>query len=276
VISEATATDREQRLPLVSARGLRRSYPRRSGWLGRGVDVRALDGADLDILPGAAVSLVGRSGSGKSTLARCLVRAETPDAGRVFLDGKDVTGLRGRDLLPLRRAVQLIVQDPGRSLNPRWDMAEIVAEPLRLLGGLGRAAARARSRDFLARVGLDPGRAARRPAELSGGQRQRLALARALAAGPRLIVLDESLSGLDPSITALMLALLRDLRRELDLAWLLITHDLDLAACAAERIAVMEEGRVVEEGPAAELLERPGHPFTRALVAASAAVAAPA
>jgi peptide/nickel transport system ATP-binding protein len=150
-------------------------------------------------------------------------------------------------------------------------MAEIVAEPLRLLGGLSRAAARLRSRDFLAQVGLDPNRAARRPADLSGGQRQRLALARALAAGPRLLVLDESLSGLDPSIAALMLELLRDIRRELGLACLLITHDLELAACAAERIAVMEEGRVVEEGPAPTLLERPSHPFTRALVAASAA-----
>jgi peptide/nickel transport system ATP-binding protein len=262
--------------PLVSARGLRRSYTRRTGWLGSVREVRALDGVDIDILPGAAISLVGRSGSGKSTLARCLVRAEAPDTGRVFLDGEDVTGLRGRELLPLRRAVQLIVQDPGRSLNPRWDMAEIVAEPLRLLEGLARAAARARSRDFLARVGLDPDRAARRPAELSGGQRQRLALARALAAGPRLLILDESLSGLDPSITALMLALLRDLRRELGLAYLLITHDMDIAACAAERIAVMEEGRVVEEGPAAGLLERPSHAFTRALVAASAALPGPA
>jgi ABC-type glutathione transport system ATPase component len=253
---------------IVSARDLELSYVG-TDLLGRRRTVRALAGASLDVAAGELPALVGRSGSGKSTLARCLARLEEPQAGRILLDGQDVTDRRGRDLLPVRRAVQLIVQEPGRSLNPRWDAAEIVAEPLRLLHGASGRAARERSRDLLRQVGLDPDWAGRRPAALSGGQRQRLALARALAAGPRLLILDESLSGLDPSIAAQMLELLRGLRESLGIACLLITHDLDLAASTAERIVVMDAGRVVEQGPPAALLRAAAHPLTRALAAAS-------
>jgi peptide/nickel transport system ATP-binding protein len=260
------------RVSLLSARGLVREYTRSGAWLGRPPALRALDGVDLDIAAGESLAIVGRSGSGKSTLARCLARFEKPDAGHVYLDGQDVTAIEGRALLPLRRVVQLIVQEPGRSLCPRWDAAEIVAEPLRLLGGLPRDVARTRSKDFLAEVGLDPDLADRRPGQLSGGQRQRLGLARALAARPRLLILDESLSGLDPSIAAQMIELLLGLRQALGLGLLLITHDLDLAACVAERVAVMERGVVVEEGPVGDLLVAPAHPFTRALVAASASL----
>jgi peptide/nickel transport system ATP-binding protein len=257
--------------PLLSACELSHGYTSRLSLLDAPRVVRALDGASLDIPRAAALALVGRSGSGKSTLARCLARLEEPQRGSIRFLGHDVTRARGRALLPLRRAVQLVVQDPGRSLNPRWDAAEVVAEPLVVLDGLSRAAARKRARVFLERVGLDPDRSGRRPGQLSGGQRQRLALARALAAGPSLLILDESLSGLDPSIAAQMLELLGELRRTLGVGLLLITHDLDLAACAAERIAVMEAGRVVEEAGVRQLLEAPRHPFTRSLVAAASA-----
>jgi ABC-type glutathione transport system ATPase component len=244
--------------PILRARGLTRTYVRRGAR--RGAAVRALDGVDLAIARGAAVALVGQSGSGKSTLARCLARLEQPDAGEVWLDETDV------------RRVQLVFQDAATALSPRLTAAAIVSEPLDIRGALSRAERRQRALELMRAVGLDPAWADRRPLELSGGQRQRLGIARALAVQPALLILDEAFSGLDPSIQAQMAALLEGLRARLALTLLYISHDLALMSVVADEVAVMFEGRIVEQGPPARLLADAQHPHTRALVAAMPAV----
>jgi oligopeptide/dipeptide ABC transporter ATP-binding protein len=255
-------------MSLLAVESLSKSYRVAGGALARR-ELTAVDGVSLDLGAGETVGVVGESGSGKSTLARCILQLERPTAGRVGFDGHELTALAGRDLRRLRRHLQMVFQDPGASLNPRLRVGYAVAEPLRLHGlRRGEVEIRARVQELFAWVGLGAEHVERYPHQLSGGQQQRVALARALACEPRLVALDEPTSALDVSVQAALLALLRQLQTRLGLAYLFISHDLAVVSALAGRLAVMYLGRVVEAGPTAELLARPGHPYTRALVSA--------
>jgi peptide/nickel transport system ATP-binding protein len=226
----------------------------------------AVAGAALALARGRTLALVGESGSGKSTLARAVLRlVDAMPQASIRFDGVELAGLRGGALKPLRRRMQVVFQDPYASLDPRLRIADIVAEPLRI-HGLPRD--RARLAALLAAVELPEAALDRYPHQFSGGQRQRIAIARALASEPELLVCDEAVSALDALVRAQVLALLLRLQRERGLALLFVTHDLDVAAALADEVAVMQAGRIVEQGPAAEVLQRPQHPYTRALLAA--------
>ena len=243
---------------LLRGEGLTMRYPRASA--------PALDDVSLLLHRGEGLALLGESGSGKSTLGRALLRLLRGAQGRVWLDDVELTALSGRALRTLRRRIGVVFQDPYASLDPRMRVGEIVTEPLRI-HGLGDAAARAaKAGALLTAVGLDPEMAARWPHQFSGGQRQRIAIARALACDPDLLVCDEAVSALDAHHRREILALLASLKRERDLALLFVTHDLSAAAAVAERIAVLDAGRIVEIGEAAAVLRDPQHAHTRALV----------
>lgn len=251
---------------LLEARGVRVEFASRGG-----AAARALDGADLQLSPGEIVALVGESGSGKTTLARTLLGLEKPAAGEVRFDGLPLAHT-SRGLRALRRRVQLVLQDPAGALNPRHTVYDSVAEGLRI-HGLVEADPQGRVETelvaaALSAAGLRPPESLflRYPHELSGGQRQRVLIAGALAMGPQLLVADEPVSSLDASIRGEILALLLKLRDELGLGVLVVTHDLGLAWNIADRIAVMYLGRVVESGPTEDVLSRPRHPYTRALL----------
>ena len=255
---------------LVELRDLVKHFPVRRGVVmrrGRGA-VRAVDGISLDVHEGEALGIVGETASGKSTVARLMLRLLAPTSGSVRFAGRDVTRARGTRLKALRRDMQIVFQDPYSSLNPRHTVGAIVAQPFAVHGTL-RGPARARAvRELLEAVGLDPEDAGRFPHEFSGGQRQRVGIARALALRPRLLVADEPVSALDVSIQAQILNLLADLRRELGLTLVLITHDLSVVRHVCDRVAVMREGRIVELAGADELYRAPRHPYTRELLAA--------
>lgn len=257
--------------PLVRMTGLVKTYP--SHVPGRGtVTIRALDGVDLAIFRGEAYGLVGESGSGKTTLARCLLRLTDATAGRIEVDGRDITRLAGAELRRLRREVQVVFQDPVGSLDPRERVRDVVAEPLRTHDRLRGRDLEARVVALLDEVGLGRQHLDRRAHELSGGQCQRVAIARAIALRPRLLVLDEPTSALDVSVQAQILNLLVTLRAELGLTYLLISHDLGVVRYLCDRIGVLYLGRLVEEGPAHHALEAPSHPYTRALLSARPSV----
>lgn len=246
--------------PLLEVEGLTKRWP--------GATAPAVTEVSLAVASGERVALVGASGSGKTTLARLILRLVEPDRGSIRFAGRDLLALRGEALRRIRAELQLVFQDPLAALDPRRRVGAQVADPLRahrLVPRSGRTAAVAA---LFERVGLDPALARRYPHELSGGQRQRVAIARALASRPRLLLLDEPVAQLDVSVKAQILDLLERLRREDGLAWLLITHDLGVARAASDRILVMAEGRIVEEGPTAAVLAAPRAPATRALVAA--------
>ena len=246
--------------PLLRAEAMAMHYPR--------TPRPALDGVALTLQRGEGLALLGESGSGKSTLGRALLRLLRGAQGRVWLDGEDFTALSGRALRDRRRRIGVVFQDPYASLDPRMRVADLVAEPLRI-HAIGDAASRAaKAGELLAAVGLDPALATRWPHQLSGGQRQRVAIARALACDPHLLVCDEAVSALDAHHRRGVLDLLARLKRERGLALLFVTHDLAAAATVAERIAVLEAGKVVELGDAADVLAHPRHPHTQALVAA--------
>jgi peptide/nickel transport system ATP-binding protein len=253
--------------PLVRVEGLTQAYVRRAAVRGRST-VEALAGVDLAIERGALIALVGASGSGKSTLARCIALLEEPAGGRIWLEGVDVSSLDSAGRRAYRERVQLVFQDAASALSPRLTAVEIVAEPLAILRRGDRRTRRRRALELMEMVGLVAGLAERRPLDLSGGQRQRLALARALAVEPRLLILDEAFTGLDASIQAQIASMVEDLRRERGLTCLCISHDLALMSVIADEVAILFEGRVVERAPAARLFARPEHPHTRALVAA--------
>ena len=238
--------------PLLEAVGLRREFGRGSG------RVTAVDGVSLTLHAGETLGIVGESGSGKTTLGRMLVRLLDPTAGRIRYGGREIGSLSEKALRPVRREIQMVFQDPVASLNPRRSVGESVADPLRAAGETDETRIRDRVGELLERVGLDTGRYERYPHEFSGGQRQRIGIARALAAGPRLIVCDEPVSALDVTTQAQVIALLAELQRELGIGLVFIAHDLAVVRQVSDRVAVMRQGRIVEQGPSTRSTARPG------------------
>jgi oligopeptide/dipeptide ABC transporter ATP-binding protein len=252
--------------PLVEVRGLVKEFEVK-GHRGAGV-VKAVTDVDLDIMPGEAVGLVGESGSGKTTLARNVLRLIEPTAGTIRLDGTDIAHLKGGAMRRLRPQMQVVFQDPVGSLDPRMSVFDLIAEPLKAHRKLDRAELRSSVERLIDEVGLVQALRDRRPHELSGGQCQRVAIARAISLQPRLLILDEPTSALDVSVQAQVLELLVRLRAELDLAYLLISHDLGVIRYLCERVAVMYLGRIIEQGPTERIFEDAQHPYTRALILA--------
>jgi len=253
--------------PLLTLDGLVKHFSVRDA-LGRRVGaVRAVDGVSLAVAEGEVLAIVGESGCGKSTLGRLALRLIAPDAGTARFAGEDLAQLSPAALRARRRDMQIIFQDPFASLDPRMTVEQAVAEPLRLHRIVPRHRERERVAELLHRVGLRPEHARRWPHEFSGGQRQRIAIARALASGPRLILGDEPVSALDVSVQAQVINLLQELIAELNLTFVLISHDLAVVRHVADRVAVMYLGRVVEEGRADAVFAAPRHPYTRALLA---------
>ena len=233
------------------------------------VMVHAVNDVSFTVGAGESFGLVGESGSGKTTAARCILRLTTPTAGEIWFDGEPIRSMSHQQLRTLRRSIQPVFQDPYASLNPRLPVGESVAEPL-IVHRIGTTESRrARVEELLDQVGLDRSHLQRRPDALSGGQRQRIALARALALGPRLVVLDEPVSALDASVGAQIVNLLMRLQRDLGLALLFITHDLHLVRHMTARVAVMRAGRIVETAATAAVFATPQHPYTRTLLAAA-------
>ncbi|GAB3595627.1 ATP-binding cassette domain-containing protein [Microbacterium tumbae] len=225
----------------------------------------ALDDVSLDVRRGETLGLVGESGSGKSTLARAVLLMRRPTAGAIEFDGEDVTSLRGRALRRHRRRVQMVFQDPNDSLDPRFTIARSVAEPL-VAAGIPGAERRMRVFESLEQVGIPADAAGRYPHEFSGGQRQRIAIARAMAAEPEFVVLDEPTSALDVSVQAQVLNLLVRLQEQTGVTYLFITHNLSVVHHVAHRVAVMHDGRVVEEGAGEQIMTDPQHPYTQGLL----------
>ena len=247
-----------QRTPaLLRAQGLSLTY---------GNGVRAMAGIDFSVQRGEIVGLVGESGSGKSSLANVVLRLADPDAGTLEFDGADMLGMNGRALRRLRHRLQVVPQDPATSLNPRLTVATSIEFNLRAQGWPGTKR-RARVAEVLDLVGMDAGIGARRPHELSGGQNQRVAIARALATNPDLVICDEAVSALDKSVQAQILNLIAELQRDLEVAFLFISHDLTVVEHVSDRVLVMYLGHIVESGSAAAILREPAHPYTRALLA---------
>jgi peptide/nickel transport system ATP-binding protein len=230
--------------------------------------VHAVDDVSLELRSGETLGLVGESGCGKSTLARCIARLYPLTSGAVIFDGKDISRLSRRGLRPIRRAMQMVFQDPYASLNPRKRVGAIIADPLRIHRRGRKDQIKRQVRDLLKLVGLSPEHVNRYPHEFSGGQRQRIGVARALALHPKLIIADEPVSALDVSIRAQVINLLDDLQDNLSLTYIFIAHDLGVVRHVSDRIAVMYLGKIVELSPAEELYRLPVHPYTEALLSA--------
>ncbi|MEA2815978.1 MAG: peptide/nickel transport system ATP-binding protein [Rhodospirillaceae bacterium] len=255
---------------LLEVAGLTKHFPVRRGAFGLvSGHVRAVDGVDFHLEQGETLAIVGESGCGKSTVGRLVLRLLEPTAGEVRFEGEDLLALSDEAMRARRQRMQVIFQDPYASLNPRMTVGAMLGEPL-MLHGLAKteAARRARVGELLELVGLRPDHARRYPHEFSGGQRQRLAIARALAVEPRLIVADEPVSALDVSIQAQVINLMRSLQQRFGMAYIFISHDLAVVKHIADRIAVMYLGKIVETATTEELFRSPRHPYTRALLSA--------
>ena len=256
--------------PLLAARDIKVHYPVRSGMFGTASVAKAVDGIDLTIHAGETVAIVGESGSGKSTLGRALIRLGPVTSGELLWEGKtDLLALSPRELRGFRREAQMVFQDPYASLNPRLSAGYLVAEPLRIHGLAPEREMRARIAHLLESVGLKAADASKYPHQFSGGQRQRLAIARALAVSPKLVVADEPVASLDMSVQAQVLDLLEDLRDRLGLTYVFISHDLAVVERISDRIIVMLGGKVVEQGLTKDVYANPQHPYTQTLLEAS-------
>ncbi len=253
---------------LLQVADLAKHFESRAGWFAAPKKVYALNGVSFDVATGETLALVGESGSGKTTAGRTVLRLLDADQGSVRFDGTDVLGADRRALKLLRRRMQIVFQDPYGSLDPRMTVGASIAEGIEIHRLLPKKQIGPRVAGLLTEVGLDPSAADKYPHEFSGGQRQRIGIARALAVDPAFIVLDEPVSALDVSVQAQVLNLLLDLQESRGLSYLFIAHDLSVVRQVAHRIAVMYYGRIVEQGPRDEVLERPRHPYTRALISA--------
>ena len=270
-MSTATAPSTKGAGPLLEVKGLHMHFPISEGMLMRRSvgEVKAIDGVNFTIQRGETLGLVGESGCGKTTTGRCILRLENPTAGEIIYDGVDLAGLSRKDMLAMRRRIQVIFQDPYSSLNPRMKVGAIIEEPMMVHGiEPDVTKRRARARELLSVCGLAPDFADRYPHEMSGGQRQRVGIARALALNPEFIVCDEPVSALDVSIQAQVVNLLEDLREKFGLTYLFIAHDLSVVRHLCQRVAVMYLGRIVEMSDSNTLFDTPLHPYTQALLAA--------
>jgi len=262
--------------PLLDVRNLKLHFTHKMGWgpWARDITIRAVDGVDFTIEQGETLGLVGESGCGKSSTARAVAQLHKPTAGEVLLNGRDLTQLPARELMLVRRQVQMVFQDPYASLDPRLTAGECIAEPLKIYrrnsgGSLSNAEIHDQIDALMQKVGLSPRFRNRYPHEFSGGQRQRIGIARALALGPELILADEPVSALDVSIQAQILNLFRDIQQENGLTYLFIAHDLAVIQYISTRVAVMYLGVMVEMAPSGELYKNPLHPYTEALLSAA-------
>ncbi|WP_020525684.1 ABC transporter ATP-binding protein [Catelliglobosispora koreensis] len=254
--------------PLLKVENLIKHFPVRGGMFGSKQHVRAVDGVSFEVRPGETLGLVGESGCGKSTTGRMLVRLLEPTSGKITFEGQDITHARRGQLQRLRSDMQIIFQDPYSSLNPRHTVGTIVGMPLKVNNINPPGGVKKRVQELLELVGLNPEHYNRFPHEFSGGQRQRIGIARSLALRPKIIVADEPVSALDVSIQAQVINLLRDLQRDLNLAFVFIAHDLAVVRHFSQRVAVMYLGKIVEIGPREQIYNRPAHPYTKALLSA--------
>jgi oligopeptide transport system ATP-binding protein len=243
-------------------------FPVRAGLFGSKDVVHAVDDVSFEVRRGEALGVVGESGSGKSTIANLMMLLERPTSGLIEFEGEDITRFSRKRGKEYRRRVQMVFQDTVGSLDPRMTVSDILGEPWRIQGSLSRSERQTRTRELLARVGLDPDHANRYPHQFSGGQRQRIGIARALTLQPDVVICDEPVSALDVSVQAQVLNLLKDLGDEFGLTYIFIAHDLSVVRQIADRVAVMYLGKVVEVGDEEQVLLRPSHPYTQALLSA--------
>jgi oligopeptide transport system ATP-binding protein len=266
-VSESTTAGE----PILEVRDLVKHFPVRVGVLFKHTigHVRAVDGVSFELKKGETLGVVGESGCGKSTLAQVLMRLEPPTSGTATFEGKNIFAMRGSELRRLRRNIQIVLQDPYTSLNPRMTVGDIVGEPFEIHPEVApKASRRDKVRELLDVVGLNPEHINRYPHQFSGGQRQRIGIARALALRPKVIICDEPVSALDVSIQAQVMNLLGELQNEFGLSYVFIAHDLSVVRHLSDRVAVMYLGKLVEIGTEDEIYERPMHPYTQALLSA--------